>query len=298
MKRYDITREELQRILAQLEQALIHHQQWHSAVLRAISCKLLADKRDLAPEPYRTCLFGEWYYSNATEHLRELPEFIALGEKHKLMHLMAAQLLLEAQKVGPVNISDYDSFANALEAMRLELSALKHELESMLYNHDALTGAITRLGILPAFREQQELVKRGLQTCCIAMVDLDNFKQVNDRYGHLAGDQVLIASVHYMMKNLRSYDKVFRYGGEEFLLLMQHTELPAGYDLLERLREGLASLPIKIEGKKPVHITASFGLVLLDPNSPVETSIDRADKAMYLAKAAGRNCVKIGETTG
>jgi diguanylate cyclase len=296
MKRYDITREELQRTLAQLEQALIHHQQWHSAVLRAISCKLLVDKRDVGPEPYRKCRFGEWYYSDATLNLRELPEFIALGEKHKLMHLMAVQLLLEAQKDGPVNVSDYDSFANALEVMRLELSALEHELESQLYNHDALTGAITRFGILPACREQQELVKRGLQTCCIAMVDLDNFKRINDQYGHLAGDQVLTAFGHYTMENLRSYDKVFRYGGEEFLLLMQHTELAAGYDLLERLREGIASLPINIGGKKPIRITASFGLAFLDPNSPVEASIDRADKAMYRAKAAGKNCVKIGAT--
>lgn len=296
MKRYDITREELQKILAQLEQALIHHQQWHSAVLRSISCKLFVDKRELVPEPYRTCRFGEWYYSNATENLREIPEFIALGEKHRLMHLMAVQMLLESQKDAPVNVSDYDSFANSLEAMRLELSALEHELEDILYNRDALTGAITRFGILPAFREQQELVKRGLQTCCIVMVDVDNFRHITDQYGHLAGDQVLRSFVHHMMKNLRSYDKVFRYGEEKFLLLMQHTELTAGYDMIDRMREEIASFPVHIRSNEPIHITASFGLVLLDPHSPVETSIARADNAMYLAQGAGRNRVQIGET--
>ncbi|HEY6096294.1 MAG TPA: diguanylate cyclase [Gallionellaceae bacterium] len=295
MKRYDITRDELRNILAQLEQGLIHHQQWHAAVLRSISCKLFVDKRELVPEPYRACRFGEWYYSSATENLRGLPEFIALGEKHKRMHLMAVQLLLEAQKEGPVNLADWDSFCDSFEAMRLELSALEHELEDLLYNHDALTGAITRFGILPAFREHQDLVRRGLQTCCIVMVDVDNLEQINDRHGHLAGDQVLVSFVRYAMENLRSYDKIFRYGAQEFLVLMQHTDLIAGYEMIERLREGVASLPIHIGIEEPIRITASFGLVLLDPNSPVEASIERADEAMYLAKAAGSNRVQIGD---
>ncbi|MBI5891006.1 MAG: diguanylate cyclase [Nitrosomonadales bacterium] len=295
MKHYDITREKLQGILAKLEHALIHHQHWHAGVIRSISCKLLVDKCDLAPESFRTCGFGQWYYSNENEDLREFAGFVALGEKHKLMHQMAEKLLIEAQEEGPVDVFDFDNFANALEGMRLELSALEHELENMLYNHDALTGAITRYGILPAFREQHELIKRGLQSSCIVMVDLDNFKTVNDRYGHLAGDRALIASARYMIEHLRSYDKVFRYGGEEFLLLLQHTEMTAGYELVERLRKGIESLTIDVEGQVPIHITASFGLVCLDPDSPVESSIDRADKAMYMAKAAGRNSVRIGD---
>jgi diguanylate cyclase len=296
MKRFDLTREELQSNLAQLEQALLHHQHWHAEVIRSISCKLLVDKRDLAPEPFRTCRFGQWYYNDANVNLREFAGYIALGEKHKLMHQMAEKLLSDAQNEGPVNVFDFDSFANALEGMRLELSALKHELENMLYNHDALTGAITRFGILPAFREQHELVKRGIQSCCIVMADFDNFKSINDQYGHLVGDRVLTQSVHFMIEHLRSYDKVFRYGGEEFFLLLQHTELEAGIDLVERLREGIESLPIDIEGIEPIYLTASFGVVTLDPDSPVESSIDRADKAMYMAKAAGRNCVRIGSS--
>jgi diguanylate cyclase (GGDEF)-like protein len=295
MKRCNISREELQAVLAQFEQALLHHQQWHAAVVRSISCKLPASTGECASEPYRTCRFGQWYYGKANGKLRDFPGFAALGAKHRLMHKLADKLLAKAQEDGPVNIADFDSFAHALEAMRLELSVLEHELENMLYNHDALTGAITRLGILPAFREQHELIKRDLQACCVVMMDLDKFKGINDRYGHLAGDHVLTAAVNYMVEHLRSYDKVFRYGGEEFLLLMQHTELAAGCDLVERLRAGIESLPIDIEGDEPIRITASFGIALLDPDSPVENSIGRADKAMYRAKQAGRNCVRIGK---
>ena len=74
---------------------------------------------------------------------------------------------------------------------------------------------------------------------------------------------------------------------------MQHTEVTPCFDMVERLRAGLASMSIDFDGKEPIHITASFGVVLLEPDIPVETSIDRADKAMYAAKAAGRNCVRI-----
>jgi diguanylate cyclase len=90
---------------------------------------------------------------------------------------------------------------------------------------------------------------------------------------------------------------VFRYGGEEFLLCLPYTELMSGHDRVMKLNEGLAALEIDVGEKEPIHITASFGLTLLDPELPVETSIDRADKALYAAKAAGRNCLKIWDSS-
>ena len=296
MELYDVTRDELQGILAQLEQALFNHQQWHATLIRAITCRLPGDRRDISPQAHQECRFGQWYSGKVPEKLRALPGFIALGEAHKLMHQLAAQLLIEAKTGNPVIAFDYDNFSNALDRMRLEISALERELENLLYNHDSLTGAITRVGILPALREQQELIKRELQSCCIVMVDLDNFKDINDRHGHLAGDCVLAATARHIIEHLRPYDKVFRYGGEEFLLFIQHSELTPCFDMVERLRAGLAAMPIDFNGKEPIYITASFGVVLLDPDTPVETSIDRADKAMYAAKAAGRNCVRIWDS--
>jgi diguanylate cyclase (GGDEF)-like protein len=187
--------------------------------------------------------------------------------------------------------------ANALDRLRLEIAALERELENSLFNHDALTGAITRFGILPTLREQQELVKRHAQLCYIAMMDLDNFKAINDLHGHAAGDKVLSESVRYLIKHLRPYDKVFRYGGEEFLLCMPYTELAGGLERVQELNAGLAKLEIDIDKKEPIHIKASFGIALLDPDVPVEQSIDRADKALYAAKAAGRNRVLLWDAS-
>jgi diguanylate cyclase (GGDEF)-like protein len=287
----EVSRDELQGVIAQLKEALYNHQQWHGALVRTIVCKLPGDKHDTNPNAHTDCRFGQWYYGKAPENLRNHPGFVALGEEHKRMHNLARLLLFAANAGNPVTALDYDNFSNALERLRLEIFALERELEDSLFNHDSLTGAITRFGILPTLREQQELVKRHTQVCYIAMMDFDNFKAINDLHGHSAGDRVLSASVQYLIKHLRPYDKVFRYGGEEFLLCMPYTELTAGYDRVTELKEGLAALEIDIGGKAPIHISASFGLTLLDPDVPVEQSIDRADKALCAAKSAGKNRV-------
>ena len=291
----EVTRDELQGILSQLKEALYSHQQWYDALIRSIVCKLPADQHDTVPEGHKECRFGQWYYSTAPEKLRTHPGFVALGEEHERMHLAARLMLLAANNGAGVTSLDYDNFANSLERLRLEVYSLERELEDSLFNRDALTGAITRFGILPTLREQQELVRRRAQLCYIVMVDLDNFKAINDLHGHLAGDKVLAASVRYLIRHLRPYDKVFRYGGEEFLICMPYTDFTPGFERVTDLKDGLLSLEIDIGEAEPVHISASFGLALLDPEVPVETSIDRADKAMYAAKAAGRNCVKVWE---
>ncbi len=293
----EVTRDELQSVIAQLKEALYNHQQWHGNLIRALVCKQPGDKHDSSPEAHTECRFGQWYYGKAPEKLRSHPGFISLGDEHQRMHHLARLLLLAADSGNPVSTLDFDNFSNTLDRLRLEIFALERELEDSLFNHDALTGAITRFGILPTLREQQELVKRHAQLCYIAMIDLDNFKAVNDLHGHAAGDRVLAASVQYLIRHLRPYDKVFRYGGEEFLLCMPYTELTPGLDRVKELNEGLAALEIDIGGEVPVRMTASFGLALLDPDIPVGASIDRADKALYAAKAAGRNCVRIWDAS-
>jgi diguanylate cyclase len=288
-----VARDELPGIIAQLKEALNSHLQWYSALIRTLMCRLPGDKHDTSDAAHTECRFGQWYYSEGPEKIRKHPGFIALGVEHQRLHHMAKLLLIAVNTGNPITPLDFDNFSNALDRLRLEISSLERELENSLFNHDALTGAITRYGILPTLREQQELVKRHTQHCYIAMMDLDNFKSVNDLHGHAAGDKVLAESVRYLIEHLRPYDKVFRYGGEEFLLCMPYTELEAGLDRVKELNTGLAELEINIGEEVPIHIEASVGLALLDAEVPVEKSIDRADKALYAAKAAGRNCVLV-----
>jgi diguanylate cyclase len=291
---YGLTSEKLQQILTQINQALIHHNHWYLSLIRSITCKLPIDACELSPDSHVKCEFGKWHYSNNNLIPRTHPKFSAIELKHKIMHQAAKELLLASQENSTMDVLVYDNFSNALNGLLFELNELKIEVENSLYMYDSLTGASSRMNILPTLKTQQELMKRGVQPQgSIAMMDLDFFKKVNDTYGHQAGDHVLSSVVRYTIDQLRRYDTVFRYGGEEFLIFLPHTDLNDGRDLIDRIRTGIESLAIKIEEDTVIHVTASFGLVTLDIDTPVEVSIKRADKAMYHAKASGRNCVKI-----
>ena len=279
--------------LQQLGQAIYNHEQWHKELTRIIIFRLPSDRRDVAENAQRRCRFGRWYYGDVPQELRDHPGFVALEVEHESMHRFAAQVLRTLAIELSVSPSDYDNFADALERFQRGIYTLRREIEDSLHSHDPLTGAEGRMGMLTKLREALEMAKRHAEQCCIVIMDLDHFKTINDIYGHLLGDQVLAASACYVMEHVRLYDKVFRYGGEEFLIMMPRTALQASQVVIERICNGLATTVLARDDDKPIFITASFGIALLDPDVRIEKSIDRADKAMFEAKTAGRNRVCV-----
>jgi diguanylate cyclase len=275
--------------ISALDQALYMHEQWCNAVYCSLICRLPADERDLADLPHRRCPFGQWYYAQQDTDLGQHPGFVAVASQHEQLHRVGANLLTLSHADESISVRDYDGFVNATTRLRAEVVGLRHELEDSVTNRDPLTGAASRIGMLTKLRIQQQLVKRELQSCTIAMMDLDLFKAVNDGYGHQAGDTVLIEAVRYVLTHMRPYDEFFRYGGEEFLVCIPGMNAETGYDAVERVREGLAEIAIDVGGGRTVRVTASFGVTLLDADVPIEESITRADQALYRAKAAGRN---------
>ncbi len=289
--------EELQAVLLQLDQAIYNHEQWSKGLDRTLICKSHCDQRDVSPDAHRHCQFGQWYYTYASSKLKELPAFVAIEAEHARMHQLAARLLMAVAAGKTLSPYEYDNFAQTLERLRLQLHSLKREMNEQLYNRDPLTGTNTRIGLLTELREQHELVKRRVQPCCLVMMDLDFFKAVNDGHGHPAGDQVLVETAAFLMKHLRAYDKVFRYGGEEFLVCMPSMDAAVSMGVMERLREELAQKAFLLPDGASIQVTASFGVAELDPNLPVEAALDRADKALYAAKGAGRNCARAWDPT-
>lgn len=285
----NVDKKGLQMTLQQLDQAIYNHEQWFTNLSRSIICRLPYDNRDIADDAHHQCRFGQWYYGNPPEALRDHPGFMAIGAEHRHMHQLAAQLFLEAARNGKVTVQEYDSFSNSLDRLRLQISSLKLEIENEFNNRDDLTGAENRASMLARLRELQELVKRGVQTCSIVMMDLDHFKRVNDTYGHPVGDKVLVAWVSNIKQYMRPYDRVYRYGGEEFLLSFPSTDLQIVQGIIERMREGFSAVAIGADKTIEIMVTASFGITMLDPIASVEESIVRADTALYAAKKAGRN---------
>lgn len=280
---------EIRDAISVLDQALYNHIQWIDALNITLICHLRPDERDLRPNAHRECRLGQWYYDEKTRVVAGNPNFIELEEAHREMHRHAAHLLKLSSDRQEIPMADYELFTHELKRMRLQIETLKRELEDEIYNVDALTGASSRVGMLTKLREQHELVRRKLETCVIVMMDMDWFKAVNDTYGHAAGDQALATFAQHVMRNVRPFDRLFRYGGEEFLLCIPHTDIESARRMIERIRADLEKIDITCPGRRPFHISASFGMTMLDPDIPVTESIDRADLAVYAAKAQGRN---------
>lgn len=162
---------------------------------------------------------------------------------------------------------------------------------------DVLTGCFTRAHALEMADAELRRARRSQTPVSLILFDLDRFKEVNDRYGHLCGDAVLSAVGKRMREVLRGSDVKCRYGGEEFLVLLPETPLHGARRVAETLRREIAERPIPWSGDS-ITITASFGLAQTLPGEVnAQAIIARADQALFRAKDEGRNCVRIASDT-
>jgi diguanylate cyclase len=278
--------------IAQLEQAIYNHEQGYRNLVRVLVARLAPDASDLAPDAHVRCRFGQWYESDAVGALRSLPAFVALGDAHQGMHRSATHLAQRVADDLPVSAGDMDQFTNLLDRLRLELESLRRDLTDSAHNRDPLTDALSRASLLSDLREQHALVRRAVQHSALVMIDIDHFKVVNDTYGHSMGDLVLSSIVKSVHKTLRPYDRLYRYGGEEFVVSLPGTSLAEAVEMAERLRAIVADERIrKAAGGPVIEVTASFGVTELDAALPVEEALEQADRAMFRAKETGRNRV-------
>jgi len=156
---------------------------------------------------------------------------------------------------------------------------------------DPLTGVGNRRRLDQALTTEISRAQRTQQSLCACMADLDHFKRVNDTYGHEVGDKVLAAFGQLLRRETRATDIATRFGGEEFVVLMPHTDLEHGLATAERIRGAFASYRIE---PMSIPVTASFGVAELGPSEQAEALIRRADKTLFVAKEAGRNRVVAG----
>ncbi|MGI6286014.1 diguanylate cyclase [Neomoorella humiferrea] len=164
------------------------------------------------------------------------------------------------------------------------------KMEEELYRlsiTDPLTGVYNRRYFIQTLEQEIERVRRSGQPLSVIMADLDHFKNINDRFGHAVGDQVLKAMAASFKERLRKTDCLARWGGEEFVILLPDTTAEGGALLAEDLRRRLSQMEIPGVG----HVTASFGVTGYLPGDTVDTIIQRVDDMMYQAKGKGRNCV-------
>ena len=162
-----------------------------------------------------------------------------------------------------------------------------------LMSHDGLTGLLNHLSSKDAIEREGLLARRQQRAFCVALIDVDHFKKVNDQHGHPVGDRVLKSLARLLSQRLRRSDVIGRYGGEEFIVALPDTDPETGFQVLNRIREAFSDIEHRV-GETGFKVTFSAGLAGQRPNTDnVIALIAEADRALYAAKAAGRNRILL-----
>jgi diguanylate cyclase (GGDEF)-like protein len=244
-------------------------------------------------------------------------EFLAkrYGFQDKLLTVeeIAKQIHLKTMNVFPlfnIEIDEDKDYINIIEDARNELINLSSDFMEQLceqkkkiedLSKQAMTDSLTSLLNFNAFHQcldkEIERAQRYKHNLCLIMADIDYFKNINDTYGHLAGDHVIKTVAQFFQDFIRTSDSVARYGGEEFAVILPEISKTDAMIVAERLREKINSMQIEHEGQ-PIPVSLSFGISFLKSNRNTDKIelIKEADSALYQAKKAGRNTCRCNDS--
>ena len=216
-------------------------------------------------------------------------------------HSCSYSLKVEDMQLGELKLMRRQSFdKNEVQLLENLLCCLIYPLKNAaLYKQaismahtDPLTQTYNRTAFDDSLMREIKLARRKSNSLSVIFFDIDHFKSINDQYGHDCGDIVLASAAHCIKDALRASDIVFRYGGEEFVVLLNDTSLDGAKIIAERIRESLENHTVAY-GLELIKVTASLGISSLRGNDNSNMLVKRADNAMYRAKESGRNQVQI-----
>jgi diguanylate cyclase (GGDEF)-like protein len=181
------------------------------------------------------------------------------------------------------------SVNDSLEKLAAAREALQHQA-----THDSMTGALNRSAIVDALDRELGRASRSESKVAVLMIDLDHFKEINDRFGHHAGDVAIIEASTRMRDSVRAHDLVGRYGGEEFLAVIPEADYPIAVQIAERIRQELAAKPMKWNSNE-ITVTVTIGVALSRPGDTSEKLLRRADVALYSGKIISRDTIQLAD---
>jgi len=265
---------------------------WHRLAFLDLAARAEAAKKLAPPES-----FAIWYKSALASLPQDQPSIDRMAVLHDQLHTLAKLVLMKTPEGKPVDRKDYESVIAKYDELMQGLRRLERAFAVAASGLDLLTGLRSRVGLKEDLAREHSRFLRAGKPFCIAIMDIDHFKAINDTHGHDAGDHVLAAVADHVSRSLRPFDDAYRMGGEEFLLCLKDADLATGLKVLERLRASLEALPITLSNSKSINITASFGLTSSAPDMTAEAMLHRADQALYRAKNQGRNMIVVLEAS-
>lgn len=260
---------------------------WHTPI---VTGNRLAELSEQQRSLLHLKSFQNWFNKHRDDAVINQLTVRTLFELSVAIETQASQL---SESGTHTNEDDYRALLNNVQNFITQARRLERAFAAASSDLDTLTGIQNRLAMRRALERRHDRMERTKARATIALADLDHFKKVNDTYGHNAGDHVLTVAAERLLDGIRSYDQLFRYGGEEFLVLLDDAEAETTTAILERLRLGLAETPITLNDGTEISMTASFGSAEIRKNETIEKTIERADAALYRAKENGRNRIEL-----
>jgi len=274
----------------QLDAAIEAHLAWTRRVLRCAVLRTSPGDDVLAVDAPCRCQFGRWFSSHreAFEQL-DAAATARVFRQHERMHSAVRTLCSELLAGGPGSASELDEFEETQASLVAELARLKTAILDRSARNDPLTGLPLRYGLEEEFSRYKALAQRSGQSLFLILVDVDHFKQVNDRYGHAVGDRAFCHVAALLRSEARAGEPLFRVGGEEFLVMLHASDEAAAALAAERLLQALRDSPLRLPGAVVLRLHVSAGLAMVGPDEAMAAALQRADQAMYEAKQAGRD---------
>jgi diguanylate cyclase len=281
-------------IVAERERQLGALLEWENQLFRALAVG--CDPAEL--RPLSTSAFGLWWNHKAPLIFPQGSGPAAVGA---CIGRIDAELLPDLARPGaapdalPRRREVVQAVIRDAEQIKYLVGELFDRLSTAEGGKDPLTQVFNRRFLPSILTREIELFRRRGLSHAVLMVDIDHFKRVNDACGHEAGDRVLQHVAAVLLQRVRSGDFVFRYGGEEFLIVLSEVDAEKAMAIAEKMRRFIESARVLVDAAHQMQVTVSVGCALSDGHPDYERLIQRADRALYAAKAQGRNCCVLAD---
>jgi len=280
---------EIDETVRSLNQSTDAHFRWLVKILRFIDSRNVDLPEISSDEAHLHCEFGHWLNTCLLEEREDTNFLLDINKKHIRVHQACRNLISAIEQQRQAN-DVFNLFEESLLAFTEALTHYKVHLLQLRTSYDALTGLPLRRILDESFASMnKELGADGLY---LLLLDIDHFKKVNDNYGHLNGDIVLRSLALNISKNIRRSESMYRYGGEEFIVVLHASNDQDAVAIAERLRRDIARLET-IAGEHLIRVTFTGGLTRIHEGESLREVLERADIALYTGKKSGRNCSQL-----